>query len=259
MSKAKEGLNKYVSRNSLRPFLLRFAWLAVAAFCLALFLLVIPFRFERLHLLTVAELQAVERLRLSGEVYAAYFTLWDALFFTGFFAMGIAIFWHKIDELMPVLASLALRTFSIAGDPGFLQALAISLPAWAWLALLVRGAANGFMFTFWYLFPDGHFRPSWTRPCLLIWCLWVASWLFWPEMNPYFYLEDRDAPLLPLSSFIMLGFCLTAVYAQIYRYRYVSNKKQRQQTRWVAGSMAWPQWDIFSFLLPSPSCPLCAR
>lgn len=239
-----------------RVFFLRFWWFLMTTFCLVLFFVTIPLRFERLHLLTTEELQAIEQLGLSREWYASYFTLWDIVFFVGFFTMGIVIFWHKTSELMPVLASLSLLTFSIAGDPGFLQTLANSVPAWAWLALLVRGVANGFMFTFWYLFPDGHFRPSWTRPCLLIWCLWVASWFFWPHLNPYFYLEDRDAPLLPLSSFIILGFCLTAVYAQIYRYRHVSNEKQRQQTRWVAGSMALATMGYILFFTPLTVLPV---
>jgi hypothetical protein len=76
-----------------------------------------------------------------------------------------------------------------------------------------------------YVFPDGKFVPRWI--CWLALAM-LAYWafLYWA----------LDGTLLDFI--LLLGFALSTVAVQAYRYRYVSNAQQRQQTRWVVFGIA---------------------
>ena len=75
------------------------------------------------------------------------------------------------------------------------------------------------------LFPDGRFVPPWTRWLILLSIPLTVAILYLP----------------PSYSWAILGMIvLGAVYAQIYRYRYVSAPTERQQTKWVLfGFLLW--------------------
>jgi hypothetical protein len=118
---------------------------------------------------------------------------------------------EKLDALVPGSSSLALN---------ILQPLLFMGPTVALLAL----------------FPNGRFVPRWTRWLVLLAIAWMplivytslhgwtnlTNWLVWP------------AGVL---------FALTvgaALYAQVYRYRHVSSRTERQQTKWaVSGLLLW--------------------
>jgi hypothetical protein len=75
------------------------------------------------------------------------------------------------------------------------------------------------------LFPDGRFVPSWTR-WLLIFSIPVTLAVLYVPPSYLWALEGT----------IVVG----AMYAQIYRYRYVSAPTERQQTKWVVfGILLW--------------------
>jgi uncharacterized membrane protein len=73
---------------------------------------------------------------------------------------------------------------------------------------------------FFYLFPDGRFAPRWIWLLLPLVFVHQALLTFWPDLlggvDWYFWLV-----------------IVSAISAQIYRYRRVSNLVQRQQTKWV--------------------------
>ncbi|MGZ3715330.1 MAG: hypothetical protein ACXVA4_07925, partial [Ktedonobacterales bacterium] len=75
--------------------------------------------------------------------------------------------------------------------------------------------------TFFYLFPSGHFVPRWTRWCALL----VVA--YWVTMVIFPALENGPVGLL------LLVFFVTALVAQVYRYRRVSTPTEREQAKWV--------------------------
>src|SRR6266571_111673 len=86
---------------------------------------------------------------------------------------------------------------------------------------------------FFFLFPNGHFVPSWTR--------WVATGFAVLSVcsallpNTFFNLSNGPGLLyLPLS----LAVFGSLVFAQIYRYRRISTPTERQQTKWVVFGVA---------------------
>ncbi|HEX6554641.1 MAG TPA: histidine kinase, partial [Ktedonobacteraceae bacterium] len=122
--------------------------------------------------------------------------------------------------------SLMLLTFGGAVF-GFLEYNPPLSLVWnlAFYSLFVLGQVC--FLTFFYLFPSGHLVPRWTRWCTL---LYTAYWLVW------IFILGGLASGPPGSLFLL--FLLTAVIAQVYRYRSISTRSERQQTKWVVFGFA---------------------
>ncbi len=79
------------------------------------------------------------------------------------------------------------------------------------------------------LFPNGRFVPSWTRWLVILSILIIPlGYAFYTSTASLF-----ASPLGWLGMFLGLVVTLFAFYAQIYRYRVVSDPIERQQTKWV--------------------------
>jgi hypothetical protein len=75
------------------------------------------------------------------------------------------------------------------------------------------------------LFPDGGFVPRWARWLILFSIPLSVAMIFQPPAYSW-----------ALVGMIVIG----AVYAQVYRYRYISTSTERQQTKWVLfGILLW--------------------
>ena len=136
--------------------------------------------------------------------------------------LGIVLFWRRSDDWMVVFTSAYLLLYgTIMAGPlewalnfstlavDVLQPLLLTTPT---VALIV-------------LFPDGRFVPRWTRWLVLSSIALVAA---------IFYL-----PLAYWGVF-MVAILLSAICAQVYRYRRVSTPTGRQQTKWVLfGFLLW--------------------
>src|SRR5262249_53115108 len=75
------------------------------------------------------------------------------------------------------------------------------------------------------LFPDGRFAPHWARwPIILLSCLFV--------IQSFSALDSDHWPLWLTTAFNLLWFA-TILTSPIYRYWRVSDRAQREQTKWV--------------------------
>jgi hypothetical protein len=94
-----------------------------------------------------------------------------------------------------------------------LEVVLMPLGVLAWLGL----------FLIFFAFPDGRFRPPWTR--------WAAAGLV-VSFIMAILVNGGNTPPVPLSllTFLFLG---SGVGGQVYRYRALSTSLQRQQTKWV--------------------------
>jgi hypothetical protein len=98
---------------------------------------------------------------------------------------------------------------------------------WEASSAVVALVGVGAILLFMYVFPDGHFVPSWAR-----WLALVSIAVIAPSiLFPYSTLSLWWHPLL--NSLVSGGVFGTIVLVQLYRYRLVSNFVQRQQTKWV--------------------------
>ena len=181
-------------------------------------------RFADMLRLHAEDVPAIQQLGLSIDFLAVYGTALAVVLVMGFTMVALVIFWHKPDDWMALLVSLALVTIS----PFFaftLDALARIHPGWRLPVSLVLALGFASNLIAWYLFPDGRFAPRWTRGLALAWAIWAAIWIFIPAANFLTW------PILP-ALLAALGLVGTLTFAQVYRYRYISSMAQREQTKW---------------------------
>jgi hypothetical protein len=107
------------------------------------------------------------------------------------------------------------------------HALAAAHPAlWFPVRLLDYLGQVSFCILF-YVFPNGRFVPRWTRwLAIAVALLWVPD-IFFPGSS-----------LDLLGGRLFIGLLISLVVAQIYRYLWVSNPAERQQTKWVVSGVA---------------------
>ncbi len=136
------------------------------------------------------------------------------------------LFWRKSDDWMVMFISSYLLVYGVV-LAGPLERAEAYYPGWPSLAVdvvqpLFLTVPTVALFV---LFPDGRFAPRWTRWLLVLSIPMAVAILY----------------QLPSYSWALLGMIvLGAMYAQIYRYRYVSTPPERQQTKWVLfGILLW--------------------
>ncbi len=199
-------------------------------------------------------LRTLHDLGLSVGEYATYiFAFFVTLVFV-WLIVGFVIFWRRSDDWMALLVSLFLVMFmTISGisknSPAFVS------PAWdppfqfvSFLAVILFGL-------FFYLFPDGRFVPRWARWCAMVGVALAVPLFFFPN-SPF------DVNTWPggLNVLTILSFGGTLLFAQLYRYRRVSNPVQRQQTRWVVfgvtiALVVFLGGSLYALIFPSLSQP----
>ena len=210
--------------------LTRVAWVAVAMLALGLFVASLPARYEQLAHPGVRIHQALATLNLSSNLYAGYHVALEIVVALVFSAVALIIFRRQSHDrvatvvaFMLVLAGTAMRPVVTTMD-----ALMAVEPGWTLPIRALTYLTWLFIFMFFCVFPDGRFTPRWTLGLLAFAALMLVPWEFFPHspLSPWTW--------SPLSFFALsVGLLGASIIAQIYRYRYLSNRTQRQQTRWV--------------------------
>jgi signal transduction histidine kinase len=212
-------------------------WLAMAALTIGVFIASVVTRIAALQAacpdascanvpLPPATRAAFTALGLSYASFVGYFIVLDVALVFGLVA-GL-IHWRRPDDRMALLVSLALLTFGAATFTGATDALAIIHPTWRIPVALLNFVGSATFILTLYLLPDGHFVPRWTRWAALIWIAQQAPHYFMPKSA-----LDLDTWPAALGVAIWITFIGSAVVAQVYRYRHVSDRVAREQARWI--------------------------
>jgi hypothetical protein len=236
-------------------------WVAVAITALAIVLVSVPSSFEHYRSVCTAASEvcseqaagqptpegvlALREVGLSVRSYALLNVVIDKVFQLVWFAVGALIFWRRSDDRMALLTSLYLVAFgTVTVDTTNADALASSQPAW-WVPVQgVQIVGEVCVVLFFLLFPGGRFVPRWT--------LWLAAafiaFLVSRDLFPGAY---SSLPALEMvSEWMFIGFVLSLVWSQTYRYRRVSSEVQRRQTKWVVFGTTLAVAGSFPFQLP---------
>ena len=236
--------------------LARIAWLAVAVLAVGVFLAGLQPRFAELQQvctnysvceqqsqLSLENVQQLQALGLSINFWAIYNNVVSVIFMSVWSGIGALIFWRRSDDRVALLVSLFLVTFALSFSPEVPNALARAYPIFWPLVEVLRLLGDVLCMLFFYLFPSGEFVPGWTRYPAVGWVAHRILNLFVDSLPPN--------PWLELPFFLLfLGFIVSFVYAQVYRYRRVSNPVQRQQTKWVVFGVAVSLVVVVGFLSP---------
>ena len=214
--------------------LARLAWVALTASVVGLQVAGILYHYARsignlnLGRLTPEQVRLFKNLGLTPEFYAAYNVAVPVSTMLVFIEIATVIFLRRSEDRMALFGAFMLVVFGGAAiTSGVPQALAVAHPA-LWLPVHLLDYLGQVAFVvFFYVFPSGRFVPRWTRWLALAWAaLWVPD-IFFP-----------DSSLDLLSGPLFLGFLISLVLVQVYRYWRVSNAVERQQTKWVVFGVA---------------------
>src|SRR5258708_5050888 len=219
--------------------LARAGWIVLALLLLANFVASLPAYYKILRTVCISSVQvqctfwqltpgnveALHRLHLSVETYAAYFVTLDAAVSLLFWVVGILIFWRKSSEWTGLFVSLVLILFGSTGISDTLlgtfdTAHTLSLiPAFLLLINVLQWPALG---AFLVTFPTGRFVPRWSWLIIL---LWIVQFGFFWLTNFGLFPPELLLLVVPLIWGSTLGI-------QVYRYVRVYDAVHRQQTKW---------------------------
>jgi hypothetical protein len=220
-------------------FFVRLAWVAVTLLAIGLFIASLPSAFQYLHTvctaakcaegqLTPQRVQALRYLGLSVDFYASYLVGIAIVVAATFLAIATVIFMRRSDDRLALLGALTLAVFGLVTFPEITAPLQADQPI-LWLPVQLVTAVGSISFLiFFYVFPDGRFVPRWTRWLALLWIVREALRYLFPN-SPF----DPGTWPEPIGSLTFLGFLVSVLFVQVYRYRRVSGPLQRQQTKWV--------------------------
>ena len=241
---AKSATQRNTRRATAGYAFARVLWVAVALLTVGIFAISLPAYAAQMRTLcptsscangqlTAAQAEALARLGFSLATYANAFVALNIISSACWLLLALLLLWRGGNDRMALFTAFTLLLFGVARFPDAPAALAALHPEW-WLPVMVlRYLGSACLSFFCYLFPNGRFVPWWTR--------WVAfAWLL-PQLPEFFAPGSsldpmRYPPLLQAAGF--LGFVLSVVVAQVYRYRRVSTPVQRQQTKWVVFGVA---------------------
>lgn len=161
-------------------------------------------------------------------------------------ALAVLLFKRKRDDRMALFTSYYLLSFGVL-VAGPLEELDAYWPGF-YRAAQVPPTALGVLLTVTlvFLFPTGRFVPRWTRWVALASIVLLPTFFRLPLFGP----TPAPSPFVPVISLAWLAILGTGVYAQVYRYRRVSTRVERQQVRWVLFGLAL--WLVVMFSVTGP-------
>jgi hypothetical protein len=216
--------------------LARVAWFVFVLLGLAVFVASLPAYIAQLQSvcggtacangqLTPQIVKTLSNLMLSMDSYVTIriaFTFVSALVW---FMIGGVLFWRRSNDWMALIVSLMLV---LQGTSTTLTTVAGSHSAWQFPAQFLDFFAYVILIFVILLFPNGRFVPRWT---------WLLMIVIIPEVGFYNFFRNlalnNDIWFILLLNLIWIGFVISIMVTQIYRYIRVSNLVQRQQTKWV--------------------------
>lgn len=220
----------------------RTVWIGIACASLVCLVVATPLQFRQLATLvttpnspmgqlTAEGVAALPQLGFTLQSYVLLFGSLQAFAAYALFCLGVFLFARRGDQVEPYLLSLTFVTFGLLGSV-LTSPLYSAGPFWATLlrSLQVVGLATLIVSTL--IFPDGRFKPAWTRWLALAWAAYVVATVFVPPLRitpSVIFASGRQTAL-----FVWALLWLVAIAGvQVYRYRVISTPVQREQTRWV--------------------------
>src|SRR6266540_6621445 len=247
----------------------RVAWVAVVGLALVALVAALPdyYQSSRTILtpetqlpgqLTLEDVRLNEQWGLSLDFHAAYETALIAILSLMFTTVAALIFWHKSVDRMALFVSLWIALFIVTGSP-LLDPLIRAYPLWQLPVRFLQGATLGSLPIMTYVFPDGRFVPRWTRALAIAWIAWIVISPF----TPFVVADFAGASALWFGVLVPGGMGI-GILAQVYRYRRVSSRVERQQTRWVlfgfgVVAVGFVLYTLLPLVIPSVAEPGLAR
>jgi hypothetical protein len=182
--------------------------------------------------LSAKGIQNLPALGLSASSYAVLFIIFYIFIVTIWSGVGFLIFWRRSDDWFALLTAFFLVMVNIT-YPGFpISALALAYPVLNLPIILLSMLGLASLALFLVLFPNGQLVPRWMVVFLLLAIFSTVSTVIPPTSR--FSSNNIPGWLGFLLNIITFG---SVIILQIYRYRRVSTRIERQQTKWVVAGI----------------------
>ena len=227
--------------------LARIGWVTVTLVLVFLNVLAFPDVYGMYFTYTPETLRALHQVGLSPTLYSVIGILLNTMVLQALYLLlGLLLFLRRSDDRMALFCAFTLVTSGSAGtfynfsSGDVVPALAAN-PLLHVVSLVLFGVGETSFVVFFYLFPSGRFAPRWTRWAALAVAIFYLAVVFFPAMP-----SNAGGPF----TYVIPVYLLSAVVAQIYRYRRISTLRERQQTKWVVFGF------VLAILLIATNIPL---
>ncbi len=178
--------------------------------------------------LTAKGLQELSAFGLSTSTYAILLTIFFTLIVAIWSGVGFIIFWRRSDEWFALLTAFFLVMFNTT-YPGFvISAVQLTFPAITALLTFMSVLGLASLALFLMLFPNGRLVPRWIWPFLVLLMIGTISTALPP--TSLFGSNTLPAWIPGILNLLTYG---AIFFSQIYRYRRISTRVERQQTKWA--------------------------
>ena len=229
-----------------RPVIVRAAWALAAGSTVALATAGVAEHYDALLEIGGEYRNALADLGLSDNFYARYVSALGIVVLLAHVLLAAVIIWRRPDDWMALFVSVALVANGAINPFSPMHTLVDTHPAWGPAVNLVAYLAVLSSVSLLYLFPTGRFVPPWTFPLALVWAALSIPAVFFSGSA----LSHSTWPVT-LQAVVLLAWAASGLFAQIYRFAYVSSLLEQQQAKWaVLGLMAaavGPMAYFFSF------------
>ncbi len=205
--------------------LARLIWSVLIVQAVFLFAVSIPARYNQLSHPPSDVRAQLTHAGLSSGVYASYLTAMGCILALVCCTVAALIARHRTNDRIGLLASLYLVLLSLTNSPQ-MHAVAITYPSLALPANVALLLCVMFLVAFFFVFPDGRVVPHWASIPIVVYGA-AATLLF--VLTGASIAENPPGWL----GMMILGGGAVGIAAQIYRYVRVSDRLQRQQTKWI--------------------------
>ena len=164
---------------------------------------------------------------LSVSAYAALLTIFFTIIAAIWGGIGFLIFWRRSDEWFALFLAFFLVIFNISYQGFPISALVLAYPALDVPIRFLSALGLASIVLFLVLFPNGRLVPRWMGLFLLFGLIGAVSSVL-PSTSRF-----NSDNLLWLLGLVNQVVFVAIIFSQIYRYRRVSTRVERQQTKWV--------------------------
>ena len=205
-------------------------WLVVALTLVVLNIIAFPDLYAGYFTYTPTVLRELRQLGLSPTLYSVIGIILNSIIFQVIYLLlGLLLFLRRSNDRLAFFCAFTLVTFGSAGtlynfSSGDVVPALSANPIVHMVALVLFGVGETSFVVFFYLFPSGKFAPRWTRWAALLVVAYYVAVVFFPTLP-----SNAGGP----ATYVIPLYLLTAVVAQIYRYRRMSTPREQEQTKWV--------------------------
>src|SRR6266516_510673 len=216
--------------------LARFVWFILVALALVVFVASLPVYISQLQSvcydaecasgqLTPQTLVALRNLGFTIGFYTSIRSALTIISVLVWFGVAGVLVWRKSNDWMALLVALMMV---LLGTDVTLNTVAGSHSVWQFPSQLLSFLAYFLLVLVILLFPNGRFVPRWTWGLMIVIIPVGGQYNFFPNLTSY-----TATWFILLDGLVWIGFVISVMVTQVYRYVNVSSLRQRQQTKWV--------------------------